>query len=443
MTQQPAARSNAKWAGPFFTVWTGQAFSLLGSELVQFALVWYLTASTGSATVLAMAYLAALLPQIFIGPVAGALIDRWSRRIVMIVSDSLIALVTAGLAALFALDLVEVWHIYVLLMARSAGGAFQRPAMQASTTLMVPKEHFARVQGINQTLMGALTIVSPALGALLLNVLPMQGILAIDMSTALVAVLPLLFIAVPQPKASPTQSEATTAPAAWALLIADLRAGLRFVRGFRGLMLLIATSVLTNLLLAPAVSLVPLMVANHFGGGAMQLAWLHVAWGLGMVVGGLALAASGGFKRRMVTGTASAALMGVGLAIIGVTPATAIQLAIGAAFFSAVMNTVSNGSIMAVLQSVVPPEIQGRVFTLMNSLLSATVPLGLVVAGPLSDAVGVQAWFIVGGAVATVTAIVTFFIPEIMHIEEARPEASPPGTRRAEAQKDRASRPGA
>ncbi len=138
------------WKLPFFTIWTGQAFSLLGSSIVQFALVWYLTQKTGSATVLATATLVGILPQIFIGPLVGVLIDRWNRRHMMIFADGMSALAVVVLAVLFWLGQAQVWHIYTLMFIRSVAGGFQWPAMQASTTLMVPKEHLSRIQGLNQ-----------------------------------------------------------------------------------------------------------------------------------------------------------------------------------------------------------------------------------------------------------------------------------------------------
>jgi hypothetical protein len=211
---------------PFFIIWTGQAFSLLGSELVQFALVWYLTTSTGSATVLTFASLVAMLPKIFLGPVVGALVDRWNRRVVMIAADSLIALVTAGLAALFALNLVQVWHIYVLLFVRALGGTFHYPAMTASTTLMVPEKHLSRIQGLNSALSGLMGILAPALGALSLNLLPMMGILAIDVGTALLAILPLCFVFIPQPEVATVGEGASTLGAGRLRRGVALRAGL-------------------------------------------------------------------------------------------------------------------------------------------------------------------------------------------------------------------------
>jgi DHA3 family macrolide efflux protein-like MFS transporter len=139
------------WKLRFSTIWTGQAFSLLGSALVRFALIWWLTEQTGSAAVLATASLMASLPPILLGPVVGTLVDRWPRRWIMVVADGAIALLTAVLSYLYWRGVVETWHIYANLFARAIGTAFHDPAMTASTSLMVPRKHLARVAGIDQT----------------------------------------------------------------------------------------------------------------------------------------------------------------------------------------------------------------------------------------------------------------------------------------------------
>ena len=193
-------KEKSAWRMPFFTIWGGQAFSLLGSQLAQFALVWWLTEETGSATVLALATLVALLPQIFLGPVMGALVDRWNRRVVMIVADACIALVGLVLAYLFWSEALEIWHVYLVMFARALGGAVHWPAMQASTTLLVPKKELSRVGGMNQTLYGLLGITAPPLGALLMEWLPLHGIMLIDVATAALAIGPLFFIHIPQPE---------------------------------------------------------------------------------------------------------------------------------------------------------------------------------------------------------------------------------------------------
>ena len=410
---------NVKWQVPFFTIWTGQAFSLLGSQLVQFALVWWLTQRTGSATVLAIATMMAVLPQVFLSPIAGALIDRWNRRLVMMVADSVIALAVVVLAVLYALDAVQVWHIYLLMLVRAAGGAFHWPAMKASTTLMVPEKHLSRIAGLNQTLFGVANIASPPLGALLLSTLPMQGILAIDVGTAALAIVPLFLIHIPQPERKEMLGAAETKPS----VLADMREGLRFVWGWPGMTMVIAVATLINLLLNPAFSLLPILVTDHFGGGALELAWLESAWGIGVVLGGITLSVWGGFRRRIATAMLSVALMGIGTTVIGLTPATAFTLAVGAIFLDGLMNPIANGSLMAALQSIVPPQMQGRVFTLVASGTAAMSPLGLAIAGPVADVLGVQIWFLIGGIATIAMGAGSFFVPAIMQVEDQTAEA--------------------
>ena len=398
---------------PFFTVWTGQVFSLLGSELVQFALVWWLTTTTGSAMVLALATMMAVLPRVFVSPVAGALVDRWNRRVVMMAADGLSALAVVVLAVLFAFDAVQVWHVYVVMFVRAACGAFHWPAMQASTTLMVPEEHLARVAGLNQALQGLGAIVAPPLGALLLAILPMQGVLAVDVATAILAISPLFFVHIPQPERA-----AGAAQAARPSMVADLREALRFLRAWPGILMIIAIAVLVNCLIFPALSLQPLLVTEHFQGDVLQLAWLQSAFGVGMVAGGITLSIWGGFRRRSLTGLLALALSGVGFVVIGLAPAGAFPLAVGAMFFAWFMQPIANGALMAVLQIIVPADMQGRVFTLLQSAAGAMIPLGLVIAGPLAEVLSVQIWFLVAGIAMAVMGVGALFVPAITRLDD-------------------------
>ena len=415
MTQEAVIKTN-DWKVRFFSIWTGQAFSLLGSSLVQFALIWWLTQTTGSATVLATASLAGLLPQVILGPFTGALVDRWSRRVTMIVADGLIALATLVLVGLFWMGAVEVWHIYVLLFFRSTAGGFHWPAMQASTSLMVPKEQLSRVQGINQTLQGLLNIGAAPLGALLLSVLPMHQVLAIDILTAILAILPLIFVAIPQPQRLLEETRSGHQPTYWQ----DLRAGFRYVWSWPGLVMVAIMATVINLLSTPAFALMPLLVTKHFGGAAIQLAGMESTFGIGMLIGGLLLSVWGGFRRRILTSLLGLTLMGVGMIGLGFAPASLFGLAVGMAFVIGVGNPITNGPLFAVLQDVVAPEMQGRVLSLIMSMAAAMTPLGLVIAGPLADRLGVQSWFIIGGVSTLLMAVGSLFIPAIMNLEQGR-----------------------
>jgi DHA3 family macrolide efflux protein-like MFS transporter len=412
------------WAARFFTVWGGQAFSLFGSALVQFALVWYLTKQTGSATILATATLVAMLPQILLGPFAGALVDRWNRRIIMMVADGGIALVTVLLAYLFASGQVQIWHIYVILMLRSLGGAFHYPAMQASTSLMVPEKQLTRISGANQTLMGAINIVAPPTGALLLDVVPMQGVLFIDIATAILAITPLIFIPIPQPVRSTQAQEAGGQEMAGGFM-QEVREGLRYVASWPGLLAILIMATLINFLLTPTSALMPLLVTKHFGLGALEFGLMDSVWGFGVIVGGLILSTWGGFKRKVVTSMIGIIGIGVGVTIVGLTPANKYWLAIVGMAFSGIMNPITNGPLFALIQSTVRPDMQGRVMSLVISAATAMSPLSLMVAGPVSDAIGIQTWFWFGGVICLLIGIGAFFVPAIMNMESNHKNEKP------------------
>ena len=199
MATQFSTKDGKNWKSRFFTIWGGQALSILGSQLVQFALIWYLTIKTGSATVLATASLVGMLPNVVLGPFVGTLVDRWNRRKIMLLADTTVSLATVSLAILFALGAETIWYIYVVMFIRSLAGGFHSNAMNASTSLLVPVENLTRVQGINQMLNGGLNIISAPMGALLVEFLSMQTILAIDVVTALLAIIALILIQMPHP----------------------------------------------------------------------------------------------------------------------------------------------------------------------------------------------------------------------------------------------------
>ena len=407
-----AQQQESKWQIPFFTIWTGQALSLAGSAVSQFALVWYLTKTTGSATVLATASMMALLPGIFLGPFAGALIDRWNRRVVMIVADTVIALAFLWLAYLFWVDALQIWHVYVIMMVRAVGGVFHWPAMSASTSLMVPKEHLARVAGINQALNGALNIIGAPLGALLMEVLPMHGVMLVDVVTAALAIGPLFFVHIPQPERTDENGEQRQP------IWRDMKDGLHYLLGWSGMMVLIGFALIFKMALTPALSLIPLLVREHFGGGAVQLSLLDAAVGVGIILGGLLLSIWGGFKRQIYTVMMGVILFSLSFILLGLTPAGMFWLALASIFVVGLMLPFIDGPIMAIMQGSVAPEMQGRVFTLMGSLLNLTGPISLAFAGPVSDWLGLQIWYVAAGALCGAFGVLGFFIPAIINIEE-------------------------
>jgi DHA3 family macrolide efflux protein-like MFS transporter len=331
----------------------------------------------------------------------------------MIASDSLIAVSTLGLAFLFWTGRVEIWHIYAISVARSLGGAFHYPAMAASTTLMVPKEQLARVSGANQAVQGLVSIVAPPVAAFLIAVMSTENILMIDVFTALVGIAPLLFFAVPQPaRAAHLASEQPKS------FMHDLGAGFKYMASWPGLLMLGLMATLLNFLLAPTEALMPLLVTKYFGKGAIELGGLESAFGIGMIVGGIALGVWGGFKRKIAT-----SLMGIvvfSIAILGIAsaPPNMFWLVVVAQAVVGVMLPMANGPIHALFQTLVEPDMQGRVMSLIGSVATAMMPISLLVAGPISDTLGLQTWFWVAGIACAIISIGGFFVPAIYNIEE-------------------------
>jgi DHA3 family macrolide efflux protein-like MFS transporter len=399
------------WKIPFFTIWTGQVFSLIGSRVVQFALVWWLTQLTGSATVLATASMVALIPEILLAPIAGAYVDRWNRRVVMMVADGLIALALLWLAYLFWVSAVQVWHVYLVMAVRAVGGSFHWPAMQASTSLMVPDKHLTRVAGLNQTLNGVLNILAPPLGALLMGVMPLHGVMLVDVGTAMLAITSLLFVHIPQPKRDDVGAEK---PTIWA----DMHEGLRYIWGWPGLVAVIGVAMIVKIALTPAFSLLPLLVSQHFHGGAAQLSLLEAVAGVGIVLGGLVLSVWGGFRRKIYITVTGMVGLGLSFVVLSLTPGSLFWMALASIFVVGLTIPLIDGPIMAILQGTVAPEIQGRVFTLMSSLLWITSPFSLAVAGPVSDWLGLRVWYVAAGTLCGLAGLALFFIPAIVNIEE-------------------------
>jgi DHA3 family macrolide efflux protein-like MFS transporter len=413
MSTKTIIKTNRKpgWKIPFFTIWSGQAASLLGSQLVGFALVWHLTETTGSAKVLATAAMMEWLPRVFIGPLAGAIVDRWDRRRVMLAADSLIALATAAMIYLGWSGQLEIWHIYLLMMVRSIGGAFHFPAMTASTALMVPEEHLSRIQGLNQLLQGVMNIAAPPLGALLVQFMPLHGVLGVDVITAALAIFTLLLIQIPQPKVE--DSSKTEKLSIWG----DMRAGFVYVWEWSALRKILGLAVLINAISVPAIILLPLLVTKEFGGEAIEVAAIQSAFAIGFLVGGLLLAVWGGLKRKIVTATLGIFGSAVGMLLVGIAPGTAFWIATGGIFIAGFTNVLTNGPTFALLQTVVAENMQGRVFALVISLANAMTPIGLLISGPLAEVNGIRTWFLLTSIVFAFVGVFILGNADVRNIE--------------------------
>jgi DHA3 family macrolide efflux protein-like MFS transporter len=290
--------------------------------------------------------------------------------------------------------------------------------MLASTTLMVPEEHYVRIQGLNQALTNGSPLLAAPLGALLIAVLPMSAVMLIDVLTALIAVVPLLFVFVPQPDKAPNAE-------AGASLFADVAEGIRYLRNRREQMYLVIGATFVNFCIVPAFALLPLLVMQEFNGGAFYLSGLQLLFGAGGVIGGSVLAGWGGFERRVYTVILGFAMMGAATLLVGVAPPSAPWLPGIALFLVGAAAALINGAIMAILQARVAADYQGRLFTLLASIAGAMIPIALLLAAPIAELFGIRFWYIAGGVTCLVVALVSAVVPAITRMEDLNSDVSP------------------
>jgi MFS transporter, DHA3 family, macrolide efflux protein len=403
------SESPANWQPRFWAIFAGQAASMLGSALVQFALIWWLTLRSGSATTLAIAAVFGLLPGVLIGPFAGVIIDRYNRRVIMILADAAVALATLGLLLLFWFDAVQIWHVYVALLLRALGSTFHGPAMSATVPLLAPADQLTRINGWTQALQGAIGVIAPALGALLVSVGPIAGVLSIDVITALVAILPLLLFSIPS---------AHVAPVAGLSMWGDLRAGLAYVRGQPGILQLMLLSLLLNMILVPAGALLPLLINREFGAGPALFAAAEMGFGVGIIAGGVLLGVWGGFKRRLLTSALGVLGLALGGALIGFAPRSLGVLVIAGQAIFGLSVPLANGPAFALMQQIVPSDKFGRVGALIGSASLAVTPLSLAIAGPFSDYAGLRIWYVLGALMCIAAAAFVNVSPALNALEK-------------------------
>lgn len=401
------------WKKHFFPFWASQMLSLLGSALVQFSLVWWLTKETGSATVLAMASMFALIPEIVIQPFAGAITDRINRKTVIIISDGAIALATLVLGVFFFFNHVQVWYIYAIMMIRGIGSAFHYPAEQSSVSLMIPKEQLGRIAGLNQAAKGIINIVAAPLGALVMELIGVEGSLMIDVVTAVLAIGIVSFTFIPR------QQQLEKRGGSWfSVVMHDMKDGFRYLINWKGLMVLTAMALIFKIALSPAFSLIPLLVSSHFGGDAAKYSLVEMAAGIGIIAGGSVLGTWGGFKKKVYTMLMGGLGVGLGMIVLGSLSKDGYYYSLPILLVIGFAIPMVDGSLMAIMQEKIDNEYQGRVFTMFGSILYLSTPIGLAIAGPVSDALGLQFWFVLAGILVLVTMSAGMTFKSWRNIEE-------------------------
>lgn len=395
------------WKQIFLIIWIGQFFSILTSSTVNFAIILWLSINTGSAEILAYAAIASFLPQTVLGPFAGVYVDRWDRKLTMILADGFIAFCTLIIAMLFHFDLADLWYIILLMALRSVGSAFHMPAMQASVPLIAPESALLRIAGINQSIQSLSSIAGPALGALAITNLDMGQVLLLDIIGALMAIGSLCFVKIPNPDRLGQKA---------LHVLQEIISGAKEVTRQKGLKYLFLFSILSTLCIMPISVLFPLMTLNHFHGSVFQVSLIEVIWGVGMLLGGVLLSIIKFPLDKVALINGMYLLLGVSLAVSGLLPSSAYMYFVILTAMAGISGAIYNSCFTAVLQETINPAMLGRVFSMYISVAMLPSLLGLLGIGFFADTVGLAQTFVLLGSVIFVLGLFSFSVPSIREL---------------------------
>jgi len=376
---QSVANTQRSGMRGFTIVWVGQVVSLFGTALSQFALTIWAYELTGKATALALVGFFSFAPTIILSPVAGALVDRWNRKLVMMISDLGAGMSTVAVFILYSTGNLEIWHLYVAGAFAGIFQTFQWPAYSAAVTMMLPKEQYARAQGMMGMAESASGLFAPALAALFLTVIGIQGVLLIDIITFVFAVSAVLIITIPQPERSEAGREGAGS------LLQESLYGFRYILKRPSLLGLQMMFFQVNLFGTLSAILIAPMILAQTNTNKDLLATVQTAFAVGGLVGGLLISTWGGPKQKVHGVLLGMFFSGISTVILGLGQIVVVWVV--AAFCSSIFVQILNASNQAIWQAKVAPDVQGRVFSVRRMIAQVTAPIAMLIAGPLADQV--------------------------------------------------------
>lgn len=370
------------WKKKIAIVWLGQSISLLTSSVLQICLIWYLTFRTQSASIVTVATLAGFLPQALLGPLVGAVIDRFPKKTVIILADLAIAVSSLILAYFTAQGELPVSLILLMLVFRSLGTAFHEPTVQAITPLLVPKEKLTQYAGFAQAFETISMLISPALSMVLYEYWNLEFIILLDVLGAVLAVCCLLCVAVPKEEPKMQQEKMNV----WG----ETKEGLRLMGEIPGIYSLMLIGFLYTMLYSPVGSLYPHVTMVYFGGTTKESAFVEVVFSLGTLLGALLLGKFGHILPKQLGLFGSIFGYGLGAFAIGSLPQGGFQIFVGISFCMGATIPFYHGISRAIYQLKIPQEYLGRAFALAQSFRRLGMPIGLLLGGQFADGIGVE-----------------------------------------------------
>jgi DHA3 family macrolide efflux protein-like MFS transporter len=398
---KPQGESMPGWKKKVTVFLVGQTITTFGSLLVQYALLWHLTLTTKSGVVLALAAVFGFLPQAIVSIFAGVWADRVNRKVMIILSDSTIALATLVLAFFMLSGVDDLWLVFLVMAVRSVGAGIQMPAISALIPQIVPTDRLMRVNGINSSVQSSLLIIGPVAAAGIYSTVSLAAILFVDVVTAVIGLSLLATIAVPTLSRAASNEKPS--------YFTDLKEGLNYIFSHDLVRwVMVIYSIVFLLVVAPS-NLSPLMLVRTFGGDVWLLTVLELSFGIGMVAGGALMAIFASKMDRLGLMVGTSILFGVLAVVMGFT--TNLILFYSLFFLIGLAVPAFSTSSMTLLQETVEPERQGRVFGFVGIVMAVAMPLGMAVLGPLADIVSVEILLIATGALTVGVAVVAVLLP--------------------------------
>lgn len=390
---------NKNWKRLFIALYTGQFFSLLSSAAVQFSIIWWLTDTTGSPLILALAGIAGFLPQALIGPFAGTIVDRHSRKLMMILADMVVSLGSLLLFISMYVSKPSIILVILVLVVRSLATAFHMPAMQASVPLLAPEEHLTKVAGWGQMVSSMTYIAGPAVGMSLLAISSLEWVLLFDVFGAVIACSILLFIRIP----SVPRTEEMVASS----FAVEMKEGYDAVVKHPLILKLTIVMTVVAVLYIPIGTYFPLMVRNHFEKGVVEAGFVEIAFAIGLIVGASFLGLLGDRFDKIKTMAAGMMLMGIALVISGFLSSSIFFVFIGMGCLIGLSGPLFSAPFYAYIQTEIEPHLLGRVFSFITSLSLLATPIGLALAGLFTELTSVATLFTVTGVLIILNAVMT------------------------------------
>ena len=394
----------------FFLV--GQFLSMFGSMLVSHTITWHITLQEQSGGLIAIFTCAAMLPMVFVSPFAGVWADRYNRKYLVNISDAAIALITLIVAVLYTSGMKSIWFLFAAVMARSAGQGVQLPAVNALIPQIVPEEHLTRFNGVQSTSQSLTMFAAPMAAGALLTFLPLEYIFFIDVITALIGIATVFFFV----KVSGV-SNVQERKAGIKAYYHEMAEGLRFIGSQSWLKALLVFTSAFCILASPAAMLTPLQVTRTFGGDVWRLTAVEIAFSVGMMAGGILISVWGGFKNKAHTMVLAWLLFGTTTVLFGVMPN--FWLYVGVMVFCGCTLPLYSTPSMTIMQTKVPANVMGRVFSVVAMINGLAMPLGIALFGPLGDVIKIEILLIATGTLLIAGGLILYRSREIIQIGEA------------------------